>query len=96
MAATVAAGDRTHEFERDASEYDATRHALNRMRDRKMLTPEMAAEAIEEGMIHDANVSDRDNICVTLHHDWGVLKYEVVVDIERKRVVTICDRGRDR
>lgn len=94
MSTAIEGGDFTESFDRDASNYDATVHALDMLNDRKLLTGEMCAEAIEEGEVDDVDVSDKGNRCITLLHKWGAIHYEVVIDVEDKNIVTICDRGR--
>jgi len=81
-------------FDRDASQYEATRHLLNQLNKRKALTAEMVAEAIEEGDVDEQDIGKKGNLCLTLLHKWGAMAYEVVIDVEDKQVVTACERGR--
>jgi len=60
---SAAAG--TADFDRDATNYEPTMHLINQLKDRKALTTEMVAEAIE-----------------------------VVIDVDNRKVVTACERGR--
>jgi len=82
------------EFPRDASTYEPTMHLINQLKNRKPLTTEMVAEAIEQGKVDEADVSDEGNLCVTLLHEWGAMAYEVVIDVDNRKVVTACERGR--
>lgn len=92
----------TPDFSRSASDYEATMHVLQRIKEREMLTAELIAEAIEDGEVKNCEVSEREghegDLVVTLDHTPkpGIVTYRVIINIDEREVITACERGRSK
>lgn len=74
------------EMSREASEYEARLHLLQRLRDggqRTVIEMEMIAEAIEDGEV--VEIDDNEAI---INHQWLMTEFNVVVDIKAKEIET--------
>lgn len=71
---------RSFNLSRDPSDYDASTHLLQRIRERNILEEDVVAEVIEEGEVVkvDSNEGGSDRY-VTLRGDWLFSTFEVKV-----------------
>jgi len=81
--------NRSFKLSRDPSEYEASTHLLQRIRERKILERDIVAEVIEGGKVVkvDSNNGGSDR-CITLRGDWLFSTFEVKVCPKDKVVQT--------
>lgn len=80
---------RSFNLSRDPSDYDASAHLLQRIKERKILEEDVVAEVIEGGEVVDSHPNDdKDDISVVLRGDWLFSTFEVVVCPKDKVVQT--------
>ena len=71
------------EIDRDPSNYEASTHLIQRMRQRDLIEADIVTEAIEEGTVER---TDEDGI--VLRHQWLRSTFEVVVAPKDKVIQT--------
>lgn len=79
---------------RDASQYEATTHLIQRIKERDCLSFDGVAETIEEGEVIDRELTDGGEETLTLRHKWGAVYYSVVISTVTQKVVTACEEAR--
>jgi len=75
--------DRSFELDRDPSNYEASTHLIQRMKERDFLEADIISEAIKSGNVHKT-----DDDGVVLRYDWLFSTFEVVVAPENKVIQT--------
>jgi hypothetical protein len=77
------------ELDRDASNYEASTHLIQRMREREMLEGDVVTDIIEGGDIVDVDSNEGgSDRCITLRGDWLFSTFEVKVCPKDKVVQT--------
>ena len=77
------------ELDRDASNYEASTHLIQRMRERDFLEGDVVTDIIEDGDIVDVDSNDGGtDRCITLRGDWLFSTFEVKVCPKDKVVQT--------
>lgn len=81
--------DRDFDLSRDPSEYEASIHVLQQMRDRTLLDTKVIEDIIREGEVVEVNENHDDGKTnVVLRDDWLNATFEVVVGVEDNVVET--------
>jgi len=82
--------DKSFELDRDPSEYEASTHLIQRMRERDFLEADIITEAIEDGEVVkvDSNEGGSDSRGITLEYDWLMSTFQVVICPKDKVVQT--------
>lgn len=77
------------DLSRDPSDYEASTHLIQRMRERPMIEADVITEAIEEGEVIEADGNEGgSDEAVKLRHDWLQTTLEVVLCPEEGVVQT--------
>lgn len=81
--------EKSFDLSRDPSEYEASTHLIQRMRERTLLEADVVTDIIEEGEVVevDSNEGGSDR-CVTLRGDWCLSTFEVKLCPKDKLVQT--------
>ena len=80
---------KSFKLSRNPSEYEASAHLLQRIRERPNLEADVVAEIIEKGEVANVRPDDgEDDLSVTLRGEWLFTTFEVVVAPNEKVVKT--------